>query len=299
MTTSPTTAAAAANPLLSVFPDAPDLSASIASKQQLRAKRWKHFRESYPWLSWLALALVGVGVVLAFFSAIAGGGVVALVLIVGIAIYAYQASKAEDEFFMAYAQARGLVVGAENAGVSSSLPLLRRGDKRTFDRTMRGRIGGGTAYLNEYTYTEVSTDSEGNRTETDYPFTMVLMTLPDAVAQRFAGVYCRKKGISFGRLQDKLAHDRDVKTESAEFHNKYSLRVVDEQDDIALFELFNTTFLHDVSSGRQVSGDLVQWEQADNQLMVFVKGHKETVAELDQLASLAAWIEHRYLEEYQ
>ena len=59
-------------------------------------------------------------------------------------------------------------------------------------------------------------------------------------------------------LQDKLQHDRAVQLESAEFHKRYALRVVDDQDDIALYEQSPIVrhdvpirgFVYDVLTGR-------------------------------------------------
>ena len=301
MTISPTPAAAATHPLLSVFPDTPDPTAEIASEGQLRAARFKRFRGEHQWLQWLGLTLLVVGAIVLLFNVIAGGVVIGVVLVAAIIIYAYQASKAEAEFFQAYSAARGLTCDENPGWPGGEVPLLNHGDKRKYDRVLSGRIGGSNATIAEYTYTEITTDNDGNRSETDFPFTLVHMLLPPPVANRFAGVYLRKKGLINigGKLQDKLQHDRAVTTESADFHKRYNLRVIDDQDDIALFELFNTTFLHGVSVCEKVTGDDVQWEQVRGNLVVYVKGHKEKVTELDQLATLAAWIERRYLEEYQ
>ncbi|MBC7645138.1 MAG: hypothetical protein H7123_08425, partial [Thermoleophilia bacterium] len=279
----------------------PDPQAEVASEGQLRSARFKRFRAEHQWLQWLALALVVIGAVLLLMSPIVGGALIGFVLIVAIIIYMYQASKAEAEFFQAYADARGLTCDEDPGRPGGEVPLLDKGDKRKYERVLSGRIGGSSASICEYTYTEITTDSEGNRSETDYHFTLVHMKLPPAVANRFAGVYLRKKGLINlgGKLQDKMQHDRAVTTESLEFHKRYNLRVVDGQDDIALFELFNTTFLHGVSVSDKVTGDDIQWEQVRDDLIVYVKDHKETVAELDQLATLAAWIERRYHEEYQ
>jgi len=184
MTTSPTSAGVAVDPLLSVFPECPDPAAAIASEGQLRAARWKRFRAEYPWLQWLGLSRPVVGGFLMATSIVAGAVVIGIDIVVGIIIYAWQASQAESEFFQAFAQARGLTCDENPGWPGGEVPLLNHGDKRKYERVLSGRIGGGHGSIAEYTYTDVSTDSDGNRSETDFPFTLVHMLLPPPVAER-------------------------------------------------------------------------------------------------------------------
>jgi len=171
--------------------------------------------------------------------------------------------------------------------------LLRKGDKRELEFRLHGRVGGDEVTLAHYTYTEISRDSEGNRSESDYHFTLAIATLPDACAARFQGVYLRPGGgLSFGGLQDKLAHDRGVQLESIAFNKRYDLRVMDAQDDIAVFELFKPHFIE-----RLTSGSRCQWEQVGATLVVYEDDHISNTAELDALFAQAADIRQRYCEE--
>lgn len=240
------------------------------------------------WVSAFVLALI-----VALAGSPIGGAVIAgIAALVSIGIALWQHSSAADEFFDRYAAARGLS-HVEGGSVQAGVPLCGKGDKRKWPRVLSGNILGQQAQVAHYTYTEISTDSEGNRTETDYDFTTCVLRLPDQVAARFDGVYLAPRSFSFGALQDKLAHDRGVKLESAEFHKRYSLRVVDSQDDIALYELFSTPFVHLLATGPKV-----YWEQRGSDLVCWHKGHEDEAADLDSIVQGAAIVYQRYLEEW-
>lgn len=202
-------------------------------------------------------------------------------------------SKAKHAFFGMYAAARGLT-HHEKHRLSADVPLFGKGDKREWPRVLTGTIDGQEATLGHYTYTDISTDSDGDRSETDYHFTFLEFRLPENVAARFSGVYCAPKGISFGALQDKLQHDRAVTLESTEFHKRYSLRVVDGQDDIALYELFSPPFIQLLST--QI---VSYWEQRGTSLVCWQRQHEHEAADLDRFC-LESWhVLQRYLEEWQ
>lgn len=242
-------------------------------------------------IGWIAAFVVALVVAMAG-SPIGGLVVAGVVAVASIGVALWQHGSAADDFFDRYAAARGLT-HVEKGHVNAGVPLCGKGDKRKWPRVLSGTIIDQPAHLAHYTYTEISTDSEGNRTETDYDFTTLCLRLPDQVAARFVGVYLAPRSLSFGALQDKLAHDRAVQLESAEFHKRYSLRVVDSQDDIALFELFSTPFVHHLATGPKV-----YWEQRGNDLLFWHKGHEDEAADLDSMCHGAAFVYQRYLEEW-
>jgi hypothetical protein len=113
------------------------------------------------------------------------------------------------------------------------------------------------------------------------------------VEDRDAGFYCSPKGITLGKLQDKHAHDRGITLESLEFHKRYTLRCVDSQDDIALYELFSTTFVQRLATELHCF-----WEQRGSDLVFWKKGHEKEAADLDRFC-LESWhVLQRYLEEW-
>jgi hypothetical protein len=285
----------------SLFPNAPAGAQAPDSASALRKARMKSFRASHGWVWPTLIVMAVVGVVLLLVVPILGAVLLVAALVTTIVIYVVQAGKAKDEFFTAYATARGLSC-SDRGRINSPAPLLQKGDKRQFHKILSGPICDDDGQLGTFTYTDVSTDSEGNRQETDYHFTVLHLPLPGPVADRFAGVYCREKGfLGGGKMFDKLTHDRGVETESGEFHKKYVLRVVDDQDDIALFELFSTTFLDGLATDPsfEVDGQRVEWEQVRGSLLVYIRQHQHETADLDALVAAGARIYQRYCEEHQ
>lgn len=230
------------------------------------------------------------------------GGLMSAVLLIAVpalVMYLVIAHRARRAYWRLYAEARGLQL-AENSGVAASVPLLSRGDERKYPFLVSGAIGPTHSTFGLYTYTEISesTDSDGNSTEQrkDYNFTLAVFELPAAVAQRYSGVYVRPRSakLGFGGLQDKLGHDREVRLESSEFQKKRELRVWDEQDDVAVYELFSTTFIDGLNTDLDV-----YWEQVGPQLVVFRRKHIEVAVELDDLIADGLRVYQRYCEEYQ
>jgi hypothetical protein len=255
---------------------------------------WKRrMRGIQPVWKYLGAAAILAGLLSMLGGYVGAGAVLAGGALVGAIIVAcWQYSKASDDFFDLYATARGLA-HSENGRVDANVPLFSKGDKRAWPRVLTGTIAGQPARLGHYTYTEISTDSDGDRDETDYHFTYLAFRLPEEVAARYKGVYCSPKGLTLGKLQDKLAHDRGITLESLEFHKRYTLRCVDDQDDIALYELFSTPFVQLLSTNLTA-----YWEQRDGDLVFWKKGHEKEAADLDRFC-LESWhVLQRYLEEW-
>lgn len=215
-----------------------------------------------------------------------------VLLLVPIVFFSVHAARAEKQFWRGYAEVRGLRYRADGQ-LHAECPLYARGDEQRFQNLLAGRIGPCHAVLAHFIAIDISRDNKGNKRRSETPFTVVHCALPPAVARRFRGVYLRERSLSFGRLQDFLAHDRAVNLASAEFDRLYSLRVVDEQDDIALFELFSTTFVDDLI--RKVHAT---FEQRDGDLVVYCRGRCDTADELDGICAAAAFVAARYLEEH-
>ena len=284
----------------SLFPDAPAGVVAPESARALFRVRMRRWRENHRvWLYiWVFAVVIGPLVALTFSSPIAAAVALGVMLAIAGILMAVQWSRAAGEFWVAYAQARGLQIDDGTPWLSCNVPLLSLGDEREFDRVLTGRVGDASAAIGQYTYTDVtySTDSDGHRTrqEEDHHFTVVAFRLPDQVASRFRGVYCRNNTLGFGGLQDKLSHDRGIKLESNDFHKRYDLRVVDEQDDIALYELFSPTFIEQLTLEYHAL-----WEQVGSDLLVYWDDHRTSSAELDDLCAAAWRVYRRYCEEYQ
>ncbi|MBK9385263.1 MAG: hypothetical protein IPN34_10660 [Planctomycetes bacterium] len=286
------------------MPDALDLRRQLfpdgtaeRGPESIAALRKQHVRE----------ALHGRGALVAIYAflqlglplglLVAGVPVPALIiglsmLVVPLIFFGIQASQAEAQFWREYAATRGLRHLAKGR-LHAACPLYERGDEQRFEHLLSGRIGPLQGTLAHFISTEITRDNKGNKRRSDTPFTVVHLELPAAVARRFRGVYLRERSFSLGKLQDYLAHDRGVNLASAEFDQRYSLRAVDEQDDIALLELFSTTFIDDL-----IREFLATWEQRDGDLVIYDRGRRTNARSLDELCAAAARVATRYLEEH-
>lgn len=288
-------------PQLPLFPNAANDVASPESAGDVAKVERAAFRKRHATKIWVFLGIVALVAIASLFAHPIAALVVLVVLggVPALITYFVVTGRAHSKYWEAYAAARGLEV-TEDGHLNGVVPLMSRGDKREYPVLLTGPVGDTRATFGLYTYTEIThtTDSEGRsqRQETDYDFSIVSLPLPDAVANRFAGVYVRPKTmkLGFGGLQDKFSHDQEVKLESIDFHKKHELRMWDSQDKIALFELFSTTFIDALNTDLQVF-----WEQIGQQLLVYRKKHIKVAAELDDLVSDALQVYQRYCQEYQ
>jgi hypothetical protein len=282
--------------LRTYFSDAPqDMSApsDVSSLFKLRLRTFISTQKV--WL--LALdAIVVVIAVSAFLAAAAavGIGAIGLLVLFWLILLIVQNSKAKNDFFVAYARARGLNLATKAGVPTSAVPLMRKGDKRTCNQAMHGTILGAPCTLANYTYTEVSTDSDGSRTESNYPYLILHVPLPPEVGARYAGVHLNPSGLTLGALQDKLAKDHAVQLESADFNKRYNLRAADSQDEVALYELFSPPFIEALTLGPKI-----HWQQVGTDLVIYRKKHETEARDLDAFVALAAPVVQRYREEWQ
>lgn len=246
------------------------------------------------WLIALDVLLVG-GSAIAFAtgSVAAGAGLLFVLFVAWVTILLMQHGKAKNDFFSAYSRARGLALSTKTGVPTKSVPLLKKGEKRRCAQAMHGTILDAECTLANYTYTEVTTDSEGRRQENDYDFLILHVPLPPEVGARFMGVYLNPGSWSLGGLQDKISHDRAVELESTDFNKRYNLRVVDGQDDVALYELFSPTFIDALTVGPKI-----HWQQVGTDLVVYRKKHESEAMDLDTFVAQAAPVVQRYRDEW-
>ena len=131
------------------------------------------------WL-WGGIPTVIVAIALAFGNVVW----VPIILILGtlitlIVCWIKAVSRAEDAFFIAYAEECGMT-RTEDGQLPGSTPLLRKGDERKAEEILSGPLGDGAdGSVALYTYTDVYHDKDG-RHETDYHFTVATTDLPVA-----------------------------------------------------------------------------------------------------------------------
>ncbi len=270
----------------------------IENANQLRGAEFgKLIRRPLTWI----LTLVGSILLAALGAAIGGPGVAVAGFFLGIAIgmviaFAVADGRAEDAFYDSYAEARGLTrQGSGDLGQAT--PFLRRGDKRKADEIFTGPLSGdleGTLAL--YTYTQVSTDSDGNRDETDYPFTLILVDIPETVAHLPELLVQTKSGFkALEGLEDKFRrkHER-VTLESEAMRDRYEIFVGKEHDSVWVRRLFSPSFIVWLTESPPKK---FAFELVDGKLCAFAPKHRDSVKGFDEMVETGCAVARRLREE--
>ncbi len=230
----------------------------------------------------------GIGVGLA----VAAG---AAILVVSVA-FVIASGRAREDFFGAYASARGLSRTGGQTSLPPSTPLLRKGDRRYAEQVMNGVLpGGAPGAIGLYTYEVKTTDSEGN-TDTDYyRFTVVLHDVP-AVAARCSDVYCqRREGFRFmDAAEDVFRRMQRLELESEALDKRYEIFFGAGDDPGWMKQLFSPSFIVWLTTE---TPDDFAFELSAGSLCVNVKGHCDDAAELDRLCAAAGTVARRLAEE--
>jgi hypothetical protein len=263
--------------------------------------RGYHFKrlmsKAVTWVA-IAIAVLAAGVAGALFVGPAVGGIAALAafLLAVLVVFAIADSRAEDAFFAAYAQQRGLELGGREP-LPPTTPLLRKGDDRYAERTLSGPFGEGIeGILALYTYEEESTDSEGNRQTNYYRYTVGLVPVPECTAF-VPELYCQRKfGLrALEGLEDAFRTKKErVKLESEALDERYEIFAGKDQDANWLRQLFSPTFIVWLSDGAPKK---FAFELVDGTLCCYVSGHKKKAEDLDTVSSAAARVARRLQEE--
>lgn len=246
----------------------------------------------------IAIVVLAAGAACAVFVGPAVGGVAALAtfLLALLAVFAIADSRAEDAFFAAYAQQRGLELGGR-APLPPTTPLLQKGDDRYAERTLSGPFGEDVeGILALYTYEEESTDSEGNRQTNYYRYTVGLVPTPECV-DLVPELYCQRKfGLrALEGFEDFFRTKKErVKLESAALDERYEIFAGKSQDANWLRQLFSPTFivwLNDAAPAK------FAFELVAGTLCCYVSGHRKKAEELDAVSAAAAAVARRLREE--
>ncbi len=251
-------------------------------------------RKRSTWL-WGGIPTVALAIALAFANPLW----IPIILVLGILIttivcWIVANSKAEDDFFMAYAEQRGLT-RIEKGQLPGSTPLLRKGDERKAEEILAGPIGeSANGSIALYTYTDVYYDKDG-RHETDYHFTVSMCDLPEC-RQLLPELYANRKfGLRvFEKVEDVFRSNERVKLESEKLDTEYEIFAPKEQDQNFLRQLFSPTFIVWMTDS---APEKFAFELEGGVLCCNVKGHKKSAAELDAMRAAAAHIAKRIRDE--
>ncbi|MFA9399822.1 MAG: hypothetical protein ACERKT_01790, partial [Acidobacteriota bacterium] len=146
-----------------------------------------------------------------------------------------------------------------------------------------------------FTYVVESTDSDGNRTETDYPFTMILTELPETADHLPELLVQRQSGLkALEKFEDKFRskHER-VTLESETMRDRYEIFVGKDQDAVWVRRLFSPTFIVWLTDAPKNFA----FELVDGNLCAFVPKHRDSAEGLDELVGAGCAVARRLREE--
>jgi hypothetical protein len=254
-------------------------------------------RKPLTWILIGVFALIAAGVAAALVGPALGGAAFVVALLIGLLIvFGIADSKAADAFFETYAQQRGLTLGGKSS-LPRATPLLKKGDDRYANRTLRGQIGEGIeGTLALYTYEEETRDSDGDKQTSYYRYTLGLVEVPDCVAH-CPELYCQRKfGLrALEKFEDAFRTKKErVKLESEALDEKYEIFAGKQQDAVWLRRLFAPTFIVWLN---EQAPDKFAFELVDGTLCCYVNGHKENASDLDGVAAATAAVAKRLREE--
>lgn len=268
----------------------------ITHANELRGAEFKALtrkKKTWIWTGLLAVVLAAVG--FAFHPAAGVAGLVVGVLIgLGIA-YAIADHRAEEAFFDGYAKARGLT--RTGASLPEVTPLLSKGDKRRTDELFQGPLNDefeGSLAL--YTYTEESRDSDGDKTETNYPFTVVMIYLPETIQHIPELMLQRKSGMkALEKFEDAFRRNHErVTLESEAMRDRYEIFVRKDQDAIWVRRLFAPSFIVWLT---ETPPKKFAVELVGGNLCCYVPKHREDAAGFDEMISVGTAVAKRLRDE--
>ncbi len=229
-------------------------------------------------------------------NAIAGaGGGLGLLLLLALVLFVIADAKAEEDFFVAYAQERSLTTGGGQGSIPPSTDLLRQGVRRYSDRTFAGTLPGGVeGLLAFYTYETESRDSKGRKQVHYHHFTVVLCAVPESVSLLGEMACQRRAGFRFfDSAEDAFRSRQRVEMESEEVDKRYEIFIGENDDMGKARELLSPIFLDWLATGDDDQG----FELEGGMLAVNVPGQHDEATELDALCESAAYIRQRISEE--
>jgi hypothetical protein len=252
-------------------------------------------RKKSTWAWLLGLSILG-GILGAIVSPFIG--VIALVVIfviVLVVVFAIADNRAEDAFYDYYCESHGLT-RSESPAIAELTPLLRKGDKSNTDEVFSGPLADGIyGDLVLYTYTEVHHDSDGDETETDYPFTLIHIEMPEIV-EHMASLQVELSGFRFlDALEDKFRGSLErVTLESEAFDKRFEVFVGKGQDQVWVRRLFSPSFIVWLTENPPKS---FAFELESGHLVAYVSKHMDDTASLERVTEVGTYVAARLLEE--
>jgi hypothetical protein len=223
-------------------------------------------------------------------------GAVGALALVALIVFLIANSRAESDFFRAYAHGHSLQLQDGRSSVAPITPLLRRGDKRYTTRQLAGTLPGGqNGTLAHYTYEDKTRDADGNQQTTYYKFTVAMLDVPE-MAPFLEELYLQRRvGFRFlDSAEDVFRKRQRVEHESEAVDKRFEIFCGENDDLNRARQVLAPTFL--VWLGDH-SPDAFAFECVAGALVCNVKGHKKSAAELDTFCEGASAVAARLREE--
>jgi hypothetical protein len=226
----------------------------------------------------------------------AAGGFV-ITFLTGVAITFFMADhRAAHAFYEAYANARGLTKWTAKS-LGGSTPLLRKGDKQRVDVLFEGELAPGLeGQLALWNFIVESRDSKGNETEVNYPFTLVLFSLPETL-QHLRDIRVQKKSgfKALEKFEDSFrrSHER-VTLESEAMRDRYEIFKGKDENDVWVRRLFSPSFIVWLS---EAPPEKFGFELENGWLCVYVPKHRDSAEGLDEMITIGTTVAARLREE--
>jgi hypothetical protein len=203
--------------------------------------------------------------------------------------------RAQQAFYAAYAEQRGLR-WEHNAAVPQSTPLLRRGDTRRVDEMFVGQLPGGlNGDLALYSYEERSGGGSSSQAKEIHHFTIVVSELPGMEA-RLPGLFVqRRSGFRFlDGAEDVFRTNERVELESEVLDRKCEIFADRRCDANWLRQLFSPSFVDFLAES---SPEGFAFEVENGTLCANVNRHRGKADELDGICTAAAAVAKRITDE--
>ena len=202
-----------------------------------------------------------------------------------------RARRAESTAMAQYAGSRRLTY-SPSGQLPGATPLLSAGTRRETQDVMAGLLPGGLqGTLAHYTYYVRRSSGQGQSTTTPYPYTVVLVQIPETTAF-VRKLLCHDErrigGVNIFGLD--FSGDEKLVLESAALNERYSIRTAAGQDQAWMRELFTPKFIDWLATQAM---DEFSFELVDGLLCVSVGKRLDRSDQLDWLCGAATYVAGR------
>jgi hypothetical protein len=249
--------------------------------------------------TWVIIGICSVllGAAGSLISPLVGVGLFVVTFLVGIAITFFVADhRAAQAFYEAYAESRGLTKWTTKS-LGGSTPLLRKGDKQRVDVLFEGELAPGVeGQLSLWNFIVESRDSKGNETEVNYPFTIVLISLPETIQHLRDIRVQRQSGFkALEKFEDtfRRSHER-VTLESEAMRDKYEIFRGKDENEVWVRRLFSPSFIVWLT---EIPPEKFGFELENGWLCAYVPKHRESAEGLDEMVQIGTTVAGRLREE--